>query len=139
MTPEQRGGKTANLVIFLGILYTILSLVALAGNLRLSTGGFGNFSLIVSLFVIALGYGIRYGSKACLYTTIGVFACFSGVTLFKFASRFSLLQLARFSLSTWTLYVLCRTLPALHLLQQTGSTPVKTSPYGDLFLKHWRK
>lgn len=139
MTPEQRVGKTANLVIFLGILYTVLSLVALAGNARLAARGFGGLGLGVALSVIALGYGIRYGSTICLYLGIGGFALLSSVLLFKIIRHVTLLQTVRFVLSTWTLSVLCRTVSALRILKHTGSKPVHTSPYGELFLRRWRK
>lgn len=130
MTPEQRVGKTANLIIFLGILYTILSLAA---------GGFGGIGLIVAPAVIGLGYGIRYSSTICLHISVGGFALLGSALLFEAATASSPLQIARFLLSAWTLYVLWRTVPALRLLKQNGSKPVRSSPYGDLFLRRWRK
>jgi hypothetical protein len=139
MTPEQRVGKTANLVIFLGILYTILSLVALAGNARLAARGFGGFGLAVALAVIGLGYGIRYGYTLCLSAGMGIFALLDSVLLFNIATRPTPLHMARFLLSAWTFYALCRTVPALRRLKQSGAKPVRTSPYGDLFLRRWRQ
>lgn len=139
MTPEQRVGKTANLVIFLGILYTILNLVALLGNAGLAARGFGGFGLLTALVMMGLGYGMRYCSMTCLYMGISVFALFAGVFLVKVVNNATLLQLLRLLLSLWTLYVLCRTVPDLRVLQQTASKPIRTSPYAELVWRRWRQ
>src|SRR5262252_7890772 len=68
-TPVQRLGITANLVIFLGILYALLHCMALLGLLHgYRLPGLG---LVIALSIVGLGYGIRYGSRACLYAASG--------------------------------------------------------------------
>ena len=59
----QRLSVTANLVIFLGILYTVLHLL---GCIRL-LHGYHLSGLVVALGLLGFGYGIRYGSSVCLY------------------------------------------------------------------------
>ncbi len=139
MTPEKRVGNTANWVIFLGILYTIHHLVALLGPSVLAARGFGGFGLMAALAVIGLGYGIRYSSIACLYAATGVFAVFTGYTLWRELTHPSLFHTFRFALSGWALYRLCRSTPAMHILQRTYTVPVRTSRYGEFFLRRWRK
>ena len=57
-TPAQRLGRTANLVIFLGILYALLHLLAVLGLLRgYRLPGLG---LVIALGILGLGYGIRH-------------------------------------------------------------------------------
>jgi len=73
LTPEKRVGLTANLTIFLGILYTSLSIAAISGIASLSTRGYGAKSIAIGCAIIGLGYGIRYGSKACLYIATAFF------------------------------------------------------------------
>jgi len=139
MTPPQRVGKTANLVIFLGILYTLLSLVALLGNVGLAARGFSGFGLVAALVVMGLGYGIRYSRIICLYLGISVFVLFAGVLLVKVVNDAAPLQVVRLLLSLWTLYVLWRTVPDLRMLRQTAAKPIRTSPYAELVWRRWRQ
>jgi hypothetical protein len=135
MTPEQRVGKIANLVIFLGILYTVLHLVALCGSTGLTARGYGWPGLLVALGMLGLGYGIRYSSMICLYTALGVFALLTGFHGYRCGLYFSVGQLLRVLLSAWAFYGLCRALPAMYVLKKTNSIPVRTSRYGDFFLR----
>ena len=66
-SPAQRLGRTANLVIFLGLLYTVLHLLGFLGLLH----GYHLAGLVIALGLLGLGYGIRYGSSACLYVAHG--------------------------------------------------------------------
>lgn len=139
MTPEQRVGRIANLMIFLGILYTLLSLTALLGNTAMRARGLGLTGLIVALAVIGLGYGIRYGSTVCLYAATGLFGLVAGSTLVRLVRAPGVFPALRLGLSGLTFYGLCRSIPAMRMLKQTGSTPVQSSRYGDFFLRRWKK
>jgi hypothetical protein len=139
MTPEQRVGRTANLMIFLGILYTLLSLAALLGSAAMRARGFGLTGLIVALAVIGLGYGIRYGSVACLYAATGLFVGFTGYVLVRLIPAPGVFPALRLALSGLALYGLGRSIPAMRTLKQTGSTPVQSSRYGDFFLRRGKK
>ncbi|MBC8550765.1 MAG: hypothetical protein H8D23_14065 [Candidatus Brocadiales bacterium] len=55
LTPEKSVGLTANLTIFLGILYTSLSIAAIAGIASLSTRGYGVKSIVIGCVIIGLG------------------------------------------------------------------------------------
>jgi hypothetical protein len=139
MTPEQRVGRIANLMIFLGILYTLLSLAALFGNAAMRARGFGVTSLSVALAVIGLGYGIRYGSVVCLYAGTGFFVLFTGSALARLVPEPGVFPAVRLGLSGLTLYGLCRSIPAMRTLKQMGAAPVQSSRYGDFFLRRWKK
>jgi hypothetical protein len=139
MTPEQRVGRIANLMIFLGILYTLLSLTALLGSAALRARGLGLTGLIVALAVIGLGYGIRYGNIACLYAATGLFMWFTGYALVRLVPAPGVLPVLRLGLSGLALYGLGRSIPAMRTLKQTGSTPVQSSRYGDFFLRRGKK
>ena len=132
MTPEERVGKTANVVIFLGILYAALATVMLFRRLDTTEN---LFTLGIALGVIGLGYGIRYGNSACLAVTTALFgllvAYFGYMTgLFK-----ALRPALRLILSCWALFGLCRAIPAMRILKRTHSKPISTSRYGDFFLR----
>ena len=139
MTPEQRVGRIANLMIFLGILYTLLSLAALFGSVAMRARGFGSTGLIVALAVIGLGYGIRYGSSACLYAATGLFVGFTGYALVRLVPAPGAFPALRLALSGLALYGLGRSIPAMRTLKQTGSAPVQSSRYGNFFLRRWKK
>lgn len=139
MTPEYRVGQTANLTIFLGILYTILHLIAMLGYDALAASSYGLPGIGVALGVIGLGYGIRYGSVACLYIATAVFTCLCGYFFSRVVSHVAPSQIVRLLLSGWAWYGLCRAIPAMHLLKKTHSAPVRTSRYGDFFLHRWTK
>lgn len=139
MKPEVRVGQTANLTIFLGILYTLLHLVALLGNVSLASRSFGVPGLIIALGVIGLGYGIRYSSTLCLYTATVIFTALSLYSLMHLITAPAVILAIRFLLSTLALYGLCRSIPAMRLLKATDTLPIRTSRYGEFFLQRWRQ
>ena len=133
--PAQRLGMTANLVIFLGILYTVLHLLGFLGLLH----GYRLPGLVIALGLLGLGYGIRSGSSAWLYAATGIFA---GLSLYCGAlvvSGWTLYHMLRLVLSTWTLWRLCRAIPTMRILQQGQAFPLPMSRYGTLFLRQVRR
>jgi hypothetical protein len=131
----QRLSMTANLVIFLGILYTVLHLMGCLGLLH----GYHLSGLVVALSILGLGYGIRYGSRVCLYAAIGVCAGLSlylGVLVMSAWTPYSMLRLV---LSTWTLWRLCRAVPVMRVLQQKRVFPLPMSRYGEAVLRRFQK
>jgi hypothetical protein len=129
-SPAQRLGRTANLVIFLGLLYTVLHLLGFIGLLH----GYHLPGLVITLGLLGLGYGIRYGSSACLYVATAVCA---GLSLYFGAlvvSGWTLYSMLRLGLSTWALWRLYRAIPAMRLLQQEQAFPLPMSRYGELFV-----
>lgn len=137
MTPEARVGQTANVVIFLGILYAVLAVVMLLRGA--DTTAHSLLTLGISLAIFGLGYGIRHGSMICLYLTTGLFGLF--VVYFGYTTgMFKTLRPAlRLVLSCWALLGLCRAIPAMRILQQTRSKPLSSSRYGDFFLRRKSK
>ena len=127
---------TANLVIFLGILYALLHLLAI---LRLLHGyRLPGLGLVIALSILGLGYGIRYGSSACLYAAMGTFAGLSlyfGALVVVAGRPYHMLRLV---LSAWTFWRLCRALPLMRLLQQERAFPLPMSRYGERFLRRFR-
>jgi hypothetical protein len=136
MTPEESVGKTANVVIFLGILYAALAIVMLLRRIDATANW---LTLGMALGVIGLGYGIRYGNSICLYVTTGLFGLF--VAYFGYTTGlFKALRPAlRLILSCWALLGLCRAIPAMHTLKQAHSKPINTSRYGEFFLRRKAK
>ena len=133
-TAAQRLGRTANLVIFLGLLYTVLHLMGFLGLLR----GYRLPGLVIALGLLGLGYGIRYGSSVCLYVATGTFA---GLSLYVGAlavSSWIPYSMLRLGLSVWTFWRLCRAIPTMRLLQQERAFPLPMSRYGERFLRRFR-
>jgi len=139
MTPASRVGKTANLMIFLGILYSLLHLLAWLGSVALAARGYGGVGVAVALGVIALGYGIRYGSTACLYAATGVFTLYTARGLYSAISQTTLYYGVRVLLNGWALYRLGRAIPAMSVLHQTHTVPLRISRYGAFFRRCWTK
>jgi hypothetical protein len=135
-SPAQRLGRTANLVIFLGLLYTLLHFLGFLGLLH----GYHLPGLVIALALLGLGYGIRYGSSACLYVATVVCAGLSlyfGALVVSGWTPYSMLRLV---LSTWAFWRLYRAIPAMRLLQQEGAFPLPMSRYGELFLRRlWER
>jgi hypothetical protein len=132
--PAQRLGRTANLVIFLGLLYTVLHLLGSLGLLH----GYRLPGLAIALGLLGLGYGIRYGSSACLYVAMAICA---GLSLYFGAllvSEWTPYYMLRLGLSAWACWRLYRAIPAMRLLQQEGAFPLPMSRYGELFLRRLR-
>src|SRR5262249_15053896 len=136
-TPAQRLGMTANLVIFLGILYTLVHLMALLGLLHgYRLPGLG---LVIALSILGLGYGIRHGSSACLYAATGEFAGLSlylGVLVVSGGKPYHMLRLG---LSAWTLWRLCHAIPLMRILQQARAFPLPMSRYGEIVVRRFRE
>jgi phosphoglycerol transferase MdoB-like AlkP superfamily enzyme len=133
-SPAQRLSRTANLAIFLGLLYTVLHLLGSLGLLH----GYHFPGLVIALGLLGLGYGIRYGSSACLYMAMAICA---GLSLYFGAlleSRWTPYYMLRLGLSTWACWRLCRAIPAMRLLQQEQAFPLPMSRYGELFLRRLR-
>ena len=135
LTPEKRVGLTANLTIFLGILYTSLSIAAISGIVSLSARGYGTKSIIIGCIIIGLGYGIRYGSKTCLYIAAVFFGLLAAYFMYNFLLSKSINPIVRFAFSVWAASTLARTIPAMIRLKATGSSPDRSNRYRDFFLK----
>ncbi len=135
LTPEKRVGLTANLTIFLGILYTSLSIAALAGIASLSARGYGVDSIIIGCVIIGLGYGTRYGSKTCLYIATVFFGLLAAYFMYNFLLSKSINSIVRFAFSIWATRTLARTIPVMIRLKAAGSLPDRSNCYRDFFLK----
>lgn len=135
LTPEKRVGLTANLTIFLGILYTSLSIAAISGIASLSTRGYGTKSIVIGCMIIGLGYGTRYGSKACLYIATAFFGLLAGYFMYNFLLSKSVSPIVRFAFSMLAASTLARTIPAMIRLKAAGSLPDRSNKYRDFFLK----
>jgi len=133
----QRLGRTTNLVIFLGLLYTVLHLLGFLGLLH----GYHLPGLVIALGLLGLGYGIRYGSSACLYVAMAVCA---GLSLYCGAllvlSGWTPYYVLRLVLSAWACWRLYRAIPVMRILQQAQAFPLPMSRYGELFLRRlWER
>jgi len=134
LTAAQRLGMTANLVIFLGILSTLLHLLGLLGLLR----GYRLPGLVLALLILGLGYGIRYGSSACLYAATAVFAGLSLHLAALVVAVWAPYSMLRLALSAWVCWRLCQALPTMRRLQQHQAFPLPMSPYGERLLRRLR-
>jgi len=136
LSPAQRLGMTANLVIFLGLLYTVLHFLGFLGLLH----GYRLPGLAIALSLLGLGYGIRYGSSACLY---GAMAICAGLSLYcgvMVVSGWTPYYMLRLVLSAWAFWRLYRAIPVMRLLQQAQAFPLPMSRYGALFLRRlWER
>lgn len=137
-TPEIKVGKTANLLIFLGILYSSLSAFSFVGCGFFAGRGYGVISLLIGLTVISMGYFIRYGVAMCLYIAAGIFACATIYFIIKIIFGFEFYWTLRLCLSGWVLSSLLRSIPAMMELKETGSMPDRNSKYKDFFLRRKR-
>ena len=134
-TPEKMVGRTANLTIFLGILYTSLSIVAVSGVTSLSTRGYGIQSILIGCTIVGLGYGIRYGSKACLYMATVLFGMLAAYFMYNFLINKSINSIVRFAFSVWAVSTLTRAIPVMAELKAKGASPDRSSRYKDFFLR----
>ena len=135
LTPEKRVGLTANLTIFLGILYTSLSIAAIAGIASLSIRGYGAKSIAIGCVIIGLGYGTRYGSKICLYIATAFFGMLAVYFMYNFLINKSTNSIVRFAFSVWATITLARTIPVMNRLKTAGSSPDRSNRYRDFFLR----
>ncbi len=135
LSPEKMVGRTANLTIFLGILYTSLSIAAISGITSLSTRGYGIKSVFIGCSIIGLGYGIRYGSKICLYIATAFFGMLAVYFMYNFLINKSTNSIIRFAFSVWATITLARTIPVMIRLMVAGSSPDRSNRYRDFFLR----
>ncbi|TVM00821.1 MAG: hypothetical protein CV087_12490 [Candidatus Brocadia sp. WS118] len=131
----QRVGKVANLIIFLGILGTILSILALTMSQGLAQRGYGFSYLTIGLFMMALGYGIRYRCKNCLYAAIALFVMLSCNFLVRFFIQHTTYLTLRLVLCCWVSFRLIYVLPSMQILITTNTFPDKNNRFTKLFLK----
>jgi len=139
-SPEKRVGNTANLTIFLGILYTSLSIVSITGCTSLALRGYGTRSIIIGFIIVGLGYGIRYGNKASLYSATVLFGALALYFVYTFFLNNTMSSVLRSILCIWAVSRLLKTVPEMTLLKETGSSPDRNSRYKTFFLKRiWNK
>jgi choline-glycine betaine transporter len=134
-TPEKMVGRTANLTIFLGILYTSLSIVAVSGVTSLSTRGYGIQCILIGCTIVGLGYGIRYGSKAYLYMATVLFGMLAAYFMYNFLINKSINSIVRFAFSVWAVSTLTRAISVMAGLKANGASPDRSSRYKDFFLR----
>lgn len=130
-TAAQRLGMTANVVIFLGLLYTLAHLMALLGLLH----GYRLPGLVLALGLLGCGYGIRHGSRVCLYAATGTCAALSLYFGMLVVAAWRPYHLLRLGLSAWALWRLCRALPMMRLVQEAQMFPLPMSRYGERVLR----
>ena len=139
-TPEKRVGNTANLTIFLGILYTSLSIASISGCTSLALRGYGTRSIIIGFVIVGLGYGIRYGSKVSLYSSTVLFGILALYFAYTFFMNNTMSPVLRSILCMWAVSRLVRTIPEMMRLKETGSSPDRNSRYKSLFMKRlWNR
>ncbi|MGQ3684966.1 MAG: hypothetical protein ACUBOA_08190 [Candidatus Loosdrechtia sp.] len=131
----QRVGKVANLVIFLGILSITLSVLALTVSQGLSLRGYGFRSITLGVFMIGLGYGIRYRYKYCLYGATILFIILSGSFLYKLFLSDTSYLLFRLILCSWVSFRLVRAISSMETLILTNAFPVRSNRFMEFFLR----
>lgn len=136
-TPEQRVGRAANVTIFLGILFTLIHLLALSGLAGMAQRGYGLLGLVISIGFLGLGYGIRHGNYAAFYLTISGFAALSVYFAARLVITGEPAMLLRGVLTAWALASLCRAIPDLRTLRQNDAFPLPMSRYGAFFFRRW--
>ena len=89
--------------------------------------GFGY--VVIGLFMMGLGYGIRYRYKYCLYHDNGVVLVLSCNFLFRlFVHHTSYLTL-RFVLCTWVFFPSHQAISSMHVLIATNTFPDKDNRF----------
>ena len=136
-TPEQRVGRAANVTIFLGILFTLVHLLALSG--LLAQRGYGFPGLVVSVGFLGLGYGIRFGSYAAFYLTTGGFAALGAYFAVRLVITGEPAMVGRCIVTAWVFVSLCRAIPDMRTLHRNAAFPLPMSRYGAFFLRRWSK
>lgn len=134
----QRVGKVANLIIFLGILGIILSILALTMSKGLAQRGYGVSYILIGLFTIVLGYGIRYRYKYCLYAAIVLFVTLSANFFFRLFLHHTIYLTIRLALCSWVSLRLFRSVHSMQLLITTNTFPDKSNRFRELSLKQKR-
>ncbi|MCF6158494.1 MAG: hypothetical protein E3K32_07950 [wastewater metagenome] len=133
--PAQQVGKVANLVIFLGILGTILSILALTVSQSLAHRGYGYGYSTVGLCMIGLGYGIRYRYRYCLYGAIVLFVLLSCNFLFKLFVYHTAYLTLRFVLCSWVSFRLVQSISSLEVLIETNTFPDRSNRFMEFVLR----
>ena len=136
-TPAQRVGRAANVTIFLGILFTVIHLLALGGAAAMAQRSYGLPGLAISVGFIGLGYGIRYGNYAAFYLTAGGFAALGAYFAARFAITGEPAMLLRCVVTAWASASLCRAISDMRTLRQNAAFPLPMSRYGAFFLRRW--
>ena len=136
-TPAQRVGRAANVTIFLGILFTLIHLLALGGLTAMAQRSYGLPGLVISVGFLGLGYGIRYGSYAAFYLATGGFAALGAYFAARFATTGEPAMLLRCVVTAWAAVSLCRAIPDMRTLRQNAAFPLPMSRYGAFFLRRW--
>ena len=134
-TPERRVGRAANVTIFLGILFTLIHLLALGGVTAMEQRSYGLPGLAIAVGFVGLGYGIRYGSYAAFYLATGGFAALSVYFAALFVTTGEPAMLLRCVVTVWAFASLCRTIPDMRTLRQNAVFPLPMSRYGAFFLR----
>lgn len=114
----QQVGKTANLVIFLGILGIVLSIAALTMSDSLAGRGYGTFYAFTGLLMVGFGYGVRYRYKHCLNAALILFVTISCHFLYRFVVYHTAYILLRF-----------QALSPMKILIETNTFPDKTNRF----------
>ena len=136
-TPEQRVGRAANVTIFLGILFAVIHLGALSGLPAMAHRGYGLPGLAISVGLIVMGYGIRFGSYAALYLATGGYAVLTVYSVARLATAGTPAIFLRSAVAAWMLVSLCRAIPAMGELHRKAAFPLPMSRYGSFFLQRW--
>ncbi|MDR4503368.1 MAG: hypothetical protein MRK01_01075 [Candidatus Scalindua sp.] len=138
-TPEKNVGNAANLIIFLGILYTCLSIASISGCSYLASRGYGITSIIIGSTIVGSGYGTRYGSNISLYSATFLFGTLALYFTYTFFINPAMSPILRSGLCIWAGSRLVRVFPEMKMLKETGSSPDKESRYKSFFLKRTRQ
>lgn len=134
-TPAQRVGRAANVTIFLGILFTLIHLLALGGVTALAQRGYGLPGLVIAVVFLGLGYGIRYGSYAAFYLATGGFAALGAYFAARLVITGEPAMLLRCAVTAWASASLCRAIPDMRTLRQNAAFPLPMSRYGAFFFQ----
>jgi hypothetical protein len=135
MNHAQRVGKVANLVIFLGILGIILSIIALTVSAGLAHRGYGFGYIVMGLFMMGLGYGIRYRHKYCLYAAIALFTILSCNFLFRLLAHHTSYLTLRFVLCAWVSFRLIQSVSSMRMLIATDAFPDRDNRFMRFLLR----
>ncbi len=130
LSPAQRVGKTANLIIFLGILYSGLNLAAALGVESLARRGYGGaWGFLFAAACLGLGYAIRFGSRPALLCATGLFALMGAWTAGALLTGVSPRLAVRLVLAALALVALVRSRPAMVELKHRGLRPDRSNKY----------
>src|SRR3990167_1359263 len=124
----KRVGRTANLVIFLGILSIILSTLALTISQELAKRGYGLGYIAIGLVMFGFGYGIRYRYKYCLYLAIMLFTVITGNFILKLSIHHTMYLILR----------LIQSASSMRVLIATNTFPEKYNRYMEFLLRRRR-